>query len=329
MRRSLYRRNRIDKPPANARVQSRRAQGSAHRSRAARGRGARRGGAARADPGGPAGRLAEDVHRRARRAAARRGRGPAPAPVHGAELALEPARRRLPDRRPPGPGPARARHAPGRDVPELRVRVGHVRLARADRDGVRRPRRPEAVPDGRRPRSRRWRRSRCRRGCPGGGNVFTDFGGGGYFYLDEQRPGRDPDDVAATSSSSARTRTARPSSSTRDYDLSTAVLPGDKIISALPDWLGPALVRLPDGRRRDRRPRHAARCAALPLRERIENSFAVDDDGGVYVVTDKAMYRLRRGGERLPGDDVARGLRELRDRQAGPGRAPARARRRR
>ena len=48
-----------------------------------------------------------------------------------------------------GPGPLGKRHVAGRDVPERRLRVGDVRLARADRDRLRRRRRAEAVPDGR------------------------------------------------------------------------------------------------------------------------------------------------------------------------------------
>ena len=73
-----------------------------------------------------------------------------------------------------------------RDVPGGRLRVGDVRLAGADRDRLRRRSRGRSCSCSTPRRSPRWRRSRCRRGCPGGGNVFNDFAGGGYFYLDER-----------------------------------------------------------------------------------------------------------------------------------------------
>lgn len=85
----------------------------------------------------------------------------------------------------------------------------------------------------------------------------------------------------------------------RDYDLSTAVVPGDKIISALPDWSGRlwfvsqmGVVGIVD--------RTTGAVTALPLREHIENSFAVAEDGGVFVVTEKAMYRLDAGASGFP-----------------------------
>ena len=72
---------------------------------------------------------------------------------------------------------------------------------------------------------------------PGGGNLFTDFAGGGYFYLDN----RDRAVIPTTTRhvyvvAADRGRTGFEIE--RDYDLSTVVLPGDKIISALPDWGG-------------------------------------------------------------------------------------------
>src|SRR5215218_10494693 len=72
---------------------------------------------------------------------------------------------------------------------------------------------------------------------PGAGNVFTDFAGGGYFYLDER-------DRAVVPTTTRHVLVVRQSAGgagfelERDYDLSTAVLPGDKIISALPDFAG-------------------------------------------------------------------------------------------
>ena len=53
--------------------------------------------------------------------------------------------------------------------------------------------------------------------------------------------------------------------------------------------------------------------------EEIENSFAVGSDG-VYIVSDKRMYRFKAGEERHAEDRLEVRLQELRDRQAEPGR---------
>ena len=41
----------------------------------------------------------------------------------------------------------------------------------------------------------------------------------------------------------------------------------------------------------------AARSHALDMREAIGNSFAVDETGGVYIVTDGALYRFDAGAD--------------------------------
>ncbi len=133
---------------------------------------------------------------------------------------------------------------------------------------------------------------------PGGGSIFTDFGGGGYIYLDER-------DRAVIPTTSRHIYVVRQDDGgtgfelERDYDLTGAVAPGDKIISALPDYAGrlwfvsqTGVAGIVD--------RASGAVTALPLRERIENSFAVGDDGGVYVVTEKAMYRLDAGASGFP-----------------------------
>jgi hypothetical protein len=133
---------------------------------------------------------------------------------------------------------------------------------------------------------------------PGGGNLFTDFGGGGYFYLDEA-------DRAVIPTTSRHVFVVRQTADRpgfeleRDYDLTGSVAIGDKIISALPDWSGrlwfvsqQGVVGIVD--------RASGAVTALPLRERIENSFAVDETGGVFVVTETAMYRLDAGASGFP-----------------------------
>jgi hypothetical protein len=133
---------------------------------------------------------------------------------------------------------------------------------------------------------------------PGAGNPFTDFAGGGYFYLDEA-------DRAVIPTTSRHVYVARQTADgsgfalERDYDVTSAVALGDKIISALPDWSGrlwfvsqQGVVGIVD--------RASGAVTALPLRERIENSFAVADDGGVFLVTETAMYRMDAGSSGFP-----------------------------
>jgi hypothetical protein len=126
---------------------------------------------------------------------------------------------------------------------------------------------------------------------PGGGNVFNDFAGGGYFYLDDH-------DRAVIPTTSRHLYVVREEGTgfalDRDYDLTSAVAPDDKVVSALPDWSGrfwfvsqAGVVGVVD-------PASGA-VRALPLREKITNSFAVDEEGGVYLVTDVAAYRLDLG----------------------------------
>jgi hypothetical protein len=131
---------------------------------------------------------------------------------------------------------------------------------------------------------------------PGGGSVFNDFAGGGYFYLDEH-------DRAVVPTTSRHLFVVREEGEgfalERDYDLTSAVVPGDKIVSALPDWTGrlwfvsqQGVVGVVD--------RDSGAVRALPLREPITNSFAVDETGGIYLVTDVAAYRLDYGTRGFP-----------------------------
>jgi hypothetical protein len=85
----------------------------------------------------------------------------------------------------------------------------------------------------------------------------------------------------------------------RDHDLTSAVLPGDKIISALPDWGGRLWFASTSGVVGTIDPATGA-VRSRPLGEGIANSFAVDDTGAVYIVTDTAMYRLEAGATGLP-----------------------------
>ena len=70
---------------------------------------------------------------------------------------------------------------------------------------------------------------------PGSPNIFNDFAGGGYFYLDN----RDRAVVPTTTRHVFVVAVgAAGFTQERDYDLTGAVGVGDKIISALPVWSG-------------------------------------------------------------------------------------------
>jgi hypothetical protein len=133
---------------------------------------------------------------------------------------------------------------------------------------------------------------------PGGGNLFTDFAGGGYFYLDNR-------DRAVIPTTTRHVLVIRQTGGgtgfevERDHDLTSAVLPGDKIISALPDWSGRLWFASTSGVVGTIDPASGA-VRARPLGEGIANSFAVEDTGAVYIVTDKAAYRLEAGPAGLP-----------------------------
>jgi len=123
---------------------------------------------------------------------------------------------------------------------------------------------------------------------PGTGSIFNDFAGGGYFYLDSRDRAVAPTTtrhvyVVAATESGFRME--------RDYDTSTAVPPGDKIISALPDWSGRIWFISTQGVVGTIEP-ESGTVRSHDLKEEISNSFAVDDEGGVYIVTQQALYRF-------------------------------------
>jgi hypothetical protein len=87
---------------------------------------------------------------------------------------------------------------------------------------------------------------------------------------------------------------------TRDYNLADDVPADDGIISVLPDWSGrfwfvtrDGLVGTVD--------RDSGKVRTLRLNgEGISNSFAVDDTGGVFIVSDAALYRFDAGPQGEP-----------------------------
>jgi hypothetical protein len=127
-------------------------------------------------------------------------------------------------------------------------------------------------------------------------NLFTSFGGGGYFYLDNvdravvptttrhiqvfaETAGAGGDDFAMV----------------RDIDLSGVIPDGEAILSALPDWKGRIWFASTGGV--VGYVGAAGKIVSRALGEPIGNSFAVDEQSGVYIVSDAALYRFeaRRG----------------------------------
>jgi hypothetical protein len=127
------------------------------------------------------------------------------------------------------------------------------------------------------------------RNLASGANPFSDFSGGGYFYLDHQ-------DRAVLGTNDRHVLevaiVAGPGFTTvRDFDLSQEVESNDGIISVLPDWQG----RLWFVTRRGTVgtiDRATGQVRLTKLGEGISNSFAVDETGGVFIVSDKALYRF-------------------------------------
>jgi hypothetical protein len=130
-----------------------------------------------------------------------------------------------------------------------------------------------------------------------GGNPFTDFTGGGYFYLDERDRAVIP---TTTRHLLVVEQTPEPGFRVvRDVDLGAVLSPTDKVVSALPDWSGRVWFVAESGVVGTVAP-DADVVRAFPTGERITNSFAVDETGGVFIVTDGALYRFDPGPDGTP-----------------------------
>jgi hypothetical protein len=123
-------------------------------------------------------------------------------------------------------------------------------------------------------------------------NTFSDFSGGGYFYLDNLDRAVFPTTsrhifvVAETDGPEGPGFTRQ-----RDYDLTGVVPDGDGIISVLPDWSGRLWFATKAGIVGTVDP-SSGLPHILDTGEPIGNSFAVDETGGVFIVSDAAMYRF-------------------------------------
>ena len=130
--------------------------------------------------------------------------------------------------------------------------------------------------------------------------LFGDFTGGGYFYLDEQDRA-----VLATTNRHMLTVTTSDAdgapklTTVRDVNLNGYVKRRDKIISALPDWSGRLWFVTVDGVV-GTIDRDDASVRILRTGEHVGNSFAIGEDGGVYIVTDDALYRFDAAADGTP-----------------------------
>jgi hypothetical protein len=121
-------------------------------------------------------------------------------------------------------------------------------------------------------------------------NLFTDFAGGGYFYLDNQ-------DRAVVPTTTrhvmiiGQTADGAGFEVRRDLDLTGVIPQGDKIISALPDWKGLIWFATTQGLV-GTVGEGTGTIQYFDTGEKIGNSFAVDETNGVYIVTDAALYRF-------------------------------------
>jgi hypothetical protein len=130
-----------------------------------------------------------------------------------------------------------------------------------------------------------------------GSTPFNDFANGGYFYLDHR--GRS---VLPTNTRQVWVvdhKRLGPGDFTfevvRRYDLVTEMQPNEGIVSILPDWKGRIWFVTTRGLVGYIR-RHSGRVAAVRLDDEvIANSFAVDETGGVFIVSDHALYRFETG----------------------------------
>jgi hypothetical protein len=123
------------------------------------------------------------------------------------------------------------------------------------------------------------------------GDPFTEFSGGGYFYLDHR-------DRAVVPTTDRHIRVVRETTAplgferVRDYDLNPVLGHDDAIVSALPDFSGRIWFVSREGVVGHVDPASGSVNVHRLGNERITDSFAVDERGGVYVVSNRALYRF-------------------------------------
>lgn len=135
---------------------------------------------------------------------------------------------------------------------------------------------------------------------PADTNPALNTTGGAYFYLDHR------DRVVVATADRRILVIAEDDSGASpafkqvaSYDPTPCLQPGERMPSTLPDTLGRYwFVGRTKGTVGVLDPK-TGRCGSIVLGEEIENSFAVAGDG-VYVVSDKAMYKFTAGSDLRP-----------------------------
>lgn len=130
-----------------------------------------------------------------------------------------------------------------------------------------------------------------------GSTPLTDFCAAGYFYLDHEDRG-----IVSTNTNQIWVLTAGPQplfTLERVYDLNQHVQQPDCIASVLPDWSGRLWFVSKGGIVGTVDPETGV-IESAALGEGVFNSFAVDETGGVFIVTDVALYRFDAGPDGAP-----------------------------
>jgi len=134
-----------------------------------------------------------------------------------------------------------------------------------------------------------------------GTKEYQNFTGGGYFFLDNKDrlwvPTKTDHIFVLSEGADGNTLTLE-----QDYDLTSVLDPAtERITSALPDFNGLIwFVSKANGKIGTLDPK-TGQIRVKTLGEEVENSFAIGADG-VYIVSDKRMYRFKtnkNGGPRI------------------------------
>jgi hypothetical protein len=134
-----------------------------------------------------------------------------------------------------------------------------------------------------------------------GTTPFNDFAGGGYFYLDH----RDRAVVPTNTREIWVVRHRKANGSfefqlVRAFRLTGDLNPDEGIVSALPDWRGRIWFVTTKGAV-GTVGRHSGSVRIVRLKDEvIANSFAVDESGGVFIVSDRALYRFEANRKGVP-----------------------------
>ncbi len=134
---------------------------------------------------------------------------------------------------------------------------------------------------------------------PPGTQTYQNFSGGGYFYLDNRNrlwiPTKTDHIYVLSEGADGKTLTLK-----HDYDLTSKLDEStERITSALPDFNGLIwFVTKQHGKVGTLNPK-TGRIKTIRTGEEIENSFAVGRNG-VYIVSDKRMYRYTAGTSGRP-----------------------------